>query len=91
MRKLYLFYFLFSVLINLQQGNSFKSEERSFYIDYEKNTFIKDGKPFRYVSGSIHAYRIPKSLWEDRLKKMWASGLNAIQTYYLKTKNLIKF
>ncbi|CAF0759614.1 unnamed protein product [Brachionus calyciflorus] len=55
--------------------------DRSFYIDYEKNTFVKDSKPFRYISGSIHPYRVPKQLWEDRLKKMWAGGLNAIQIY----------
>ena len=55
--------------------------ERSFYIDYDNNTFIKDGKPFRYISGSIHSYRVPRELWADRLMKMWASGLNAIQTY----------
>jgi beta-galactosidase len=50
-----------------------------FYIDFDNNTFIKDGKPFRYVAGSIHSYRVPKELWQDRLNKMWASGLNAIQ------------
>ena len=56
------------------------SSERSFYIDYETNTFVKDGKPFRYVAGSIHMYRVPKELWYDRLSKMWAAGLNAIET-----------
>ncbi|RNA22068.1 Beta-galactosidase [Brachionus plicatilis] len=55
--------------------------DRSFYIDYEKNTFVKDSTAFRYISGSIHPYRVPKQLWEDRLKKMWAGGLNAIQIY----------
>ena len=53
----------------------------SFYIDYDNNSFSKDGKPFRYVSGSIHSYRIPNELWEDRLNKMWAAGLNAIEMY----------
>ena len=53
----------------------------SFYIDYDGNTFVKDGKPFRYVSGSIHMYRVPRDLWYDRLIKMWAAGLNAIETY----------
>lgn len=53
----------------------------SFYIDYDSNTFVKDSKPFRYVSGSIHSYRIPRALWQDRLNKMWTAGLNAIQIY----------
>lgn len=57
------------------------SAERSFYIDYDSNSFIKDGKTFRYVSGSIHPYRVPREYWQDRLNKIWASGLNAIEVY----------
>ncbi|CAF2568611.1 unnamed protein product [Rotaria sp. Silwood2] len=55
--------------------------QRSFAIDFDRNTFVKDGKPFRYVSGSIHMYRMPREYWTDRLERMWAAGLNAIQTY----------
>ncbi|XP_060086109.1 beta-galactosidase-like [Ylistrum balloti] len=54
---------------------------RSFTVDYENNTFLKDGKPFRYVSGSIHYSRIPQYYWKDRLLKMYAAGLDAIQVY----------
>ena len=71
---------LLIVFVSYQLSNCLKNNEHSFYIDYEHNTFVKDGKPFRYVSGSIHAYRVPKALWEDRLRKMWAAGLNAVQT-----------
>lgn len=51
----------------------------SFYIDYNANTFIKDGLPFQYVSGSIHPYRVPREYWQDRLNKIKALGLNAVQ------------
>lgn len=54
---------------------------RSFIVDYENNVFLKDGKPFRYISGSIHYFRVPRTYWYDRLLKMKAAGLNAIQTY----------
>lgn len=54
---------------------------KSFSIDYENNTFVKDGKAFRYISGSIHYFRVPNYHWEDRLKKMYAAGLDAIQVY----------
>ncbi|CAF1015590.1 unnamed protein product [Didymodactylos carnosus] len=54
---------------------------RSFYIDFDNNTFVKDGKPFQYISGSIHMYRMPREYWADRLLRMWTSGLNTIQTY----------
>ncbi|XP_060572131.1 beta-galactosidase-like isoform X1 [Ruditapes philippinarum] len=56
-------------------------EARSFSIDYDNNTFTMDGKPFRYISGSIHYSRVPYQYWDDRLHKMAAAGLNAIQTY----------
>ena len=54
--------------------------QRSFTIDYVKNEFLKDGKPFRYVAGEIHYFRVPTELWRDRLRKMKYGGLNAIQT-----------
>uniref|UniRef100_A0A7M5XA66 Glycoside hydrolase 35 catalytic domain-containing protein n=2 Tax=Clytia hemisphaerica TaxID=252671 RepID=A0A7M5XA66_9CNID len=57
------------------------NNERSFTIDYEHNTFLKDGKPFRYISGSMHYFRTPHQLWEDRFYKAKMSGLNVIQTY----------
>ncbi|XP_052825848.1 beta-galactosidase [Octopus bimaculoides] len=58
-----------------------QSSNRSFRIDYERNTFVKDGKPFKYVSGSMHYFRTPNYYWHDRLSKMKAAGLNAVQTY----------
>ncbi|XP_054717732.1 beta-galactosidase-like [Uloborus diversus] len=54
---------------------------RKFTVDYENNCFLKDGKPFRYVSGSIHYFRVPPEFWHDRIYKMKMAGLNAIQTY----------
>jgi beta-galactosidase GanA len=55
------------------------TKKNSFYIDYDENVFIKDDKPFQYISGSMHPYRVPKDYWQDRLDKMWASGINTIQ------------
>ncbi|XP_030407078.1 beta-galactosidase [Gopherus evgoodei] len=57
------------------------ASQRSFGINYDKNYFLKDGKPFRYVSGSIHYSRVPRYYWKDRLLKMKMAGLDAIQTY----------
>ena len=87
---------------------------KSFTVDRQKGTFLKDGKPFRYVSGkviyirlaiihldsyipndiimsnlvyttlvsgSLHYFRIPNEYWHDRLKKVRAAGLNAVQIY----------
>ncbi|XP_026876238.2 beta-galactosidase [Electrophorus electricus] len=53
----------------------------SFTVDYKKDCFLKDGEPFRYISGSIHYSRVPRVYWKDRLLKMYMAGLNAIQTY----------
>lgn len=42
---------------------------------------MKDGKPFRYVSGSFHYYRTMPETWRQRFRTMRAAGLNAISTY----------
>ncbi|XP_032813234.1 beta-galactosidase-like [Petromyzon marinus] len=54
---------------------------RSFSIDRERDTFLLDGQPFRYISGSVHYSRVPPAYWKDRLLKMYMAGLNAVQTY----------
>ncbi|XP_012502319.1 PREDICTED: beta-galactosidase [Propithecus coquereli] len=54
---------------------------KTFEIDYSRDRFLKDGQPFRYISGSIHYSRVPRFYWKDRLLKMKMAGLNAIQTY----------
>jgi len=53
---------------------------RNFYIDYDRDTFVKDGQDFRYVSGSVHYFRILEPYWNDVLKKARMMGLNAITT-----------
>ncbi|XP_039221724.1 beta-galactosidase-1-like protein isoform X3 [Crotalus tigris] len=64
--------------LQFQQGTA---AVRSFSIDYKNNCFLKDGATFRYISGSIHYFRIPPAYWKDRLLKMYMSGLNAVQIY----------
>ncbi|KAK0140822.1 Beta-galactosidase [Merluccius polli] len=62
------------------EGNLINGD-RSFSIDYKSNSFLKDGRPFQYISGSIHYSRIPRVYWRDRLLKMYMAGLNAVQVY----------
>lgn len=70
------------LLVPLVNGNDIWVEQSpSFTIDYTNNCFLKDGKPFRFVSGSMHYFRVPRSRWKDRMAKMKAAGLNALQTY----------
>ena len=53
----------------------------TFSVDYTNHVFLKDGKPFRYISGSFHYFRVHPDLWEDRFQRIRALGLNAISTY----------
>lgn len=40
-----------------------------------------DNKPFRILAGAMHYFRIHPKLWEDRLRKLKAMGLNTLETY----------
>lgn len=53
----------------------------TFEVDYENNQFLKDGLPFRYISGEMHYFRIPRVYWRDRLEKLKAAGCNTVCTY----------
>ena len=50
-----------------------------FIIDGTTKSFMLNGHPFRYVSGSIHYFRCHPAYWNDRLLKLRAAGFNAIQ------------
>lgn len=53
---------------------------RTFEVDWDKNTFLKDGLPFRFVSGSFHYFRAHPDTWQRKLRTMRAAGLNAVTT-----------
>uniref|UniRef100_A0A182YAQ7 Beta-galactosidase n=1 Tax=Anopheles stephensi TaxID=30069 RepID=A0A182YAQ7_ANOST len=55
--------------------------ERSFTIDYERDTFVMDGKDFRYVAGSFHYFRALPETWRTKLRTLRAGGLNAVDLY----------
>ena len=57
------------------------SPHPSFSLDPENNTFLRNGKPHRYVSGSIHYFRVLPPSWRDRLEKIKLGGANTITTY----------
>lgn len=61
-----------------REKKSMKS--RTFQIDFERNRFLKDGKPFQLISGDMHYFRTPKFYWPDRFLKMKHAGLNAVAT-----------
>uniref|UniRef100_A0A8D9BQE7 Beta-galactosidase n=1 Tax=Cacopsylla melanoneura TaxID=428564 RepID=A0A8D9BQE7_9HEMI len=57
------------------------TKSRTFTIDLTNETFLMDGKPFRFVSGEFHYFRTPRPRWRDILRKIRAAGLNAVSTY----------
>ncbi|KAM5156809.1 beta-galactosidase [Mantella aurantiaca] len=72
---------LHSSVLLLLLAQSIEISAQTFKIDYNRKCFLKDGKPFRYISGSIHYSRVPSFYWRDRLLKMKMAGLDAIYTY----------
>ncbi|KAK8782258.1 hypothetical protein V5799_016403 [Amblyomma americanum] len=42
---------------------------------------MKDGKPFRFVGGAMHYFRIPRAYWDDRLHTLRMGGPNVIDFY----------
>lgn len=57
-------------------GNDLKN-----IIDYDKHGFIINGKREFLIGGEFHYFRVPAAMWEDRLKKMKATGANLISVY----------
>lgn len=55
--------------------------ERSLRVDHANKRFLKDGKPFQFVAGAMHYFRVPRAYWKDRLHKLRMAGLNAVDFY----------
>ncbi|XP_053668440.1 beta-galactosidase-like [Anopheles marshallii] len=62
-------------------GGGRDDAERSFTIDYERDTFVMDGKDFRYVAGSFHYFRALPETWRTKLRTLRAGGLNVVDLY----------
>ncbi|XP_058455851.1 beta-galactosidase-like isoform X2 [Malaya genurostris] len=76
----YILYLLAASMITQIEANNGK-DSRLFTIDYENDTFLMDGEPFRFVSGSFHYFRALPDSWRQILRSMRAAGLNAVMTY----------
>ncbi|XP_050293644.1 beta-galactosidase-1-like protein 3 [Anthonomus grandis grandis] len=50
-------------------------------LNADQSCFTLNGKNITLYSGAMHYFRTPKQLWRDRLRKMRAAGLNAVETY----------
>lgn len=50
-------------------------------LDASKPHFTLNGRNITIYSGAMHYFRVPKEYWRDRLRKMRAAGLNAVETY----------
>jgi hypothetical protein len=74
-----------SIQVRAQSGltqvriHSGSTKVRVFELDRVRETFLLDGIPFRFISGSIHNFRVPAAYWNDRFRKIRAGGFNAVQ------------
>lgn len=50
-------------------------------LTVQNGEFVRGGSPHQLISGAIHYFRVHPDLWEDRLVRLRAMGLNAIETY----------
>ena len=50
-------------------------------ISFDRKSMIINGKRVMLYGGEFHYFRVPHELWEDRLQKMKAAGLNLVVTY----------
>lgn len=61
--------------------NRIQTTNRTFRIDFANDQFIMDEKPFKYVGGEFHYFRVLPQAWARTLRNMRAAGLNVVSTY----------
>lgn len=50
-------------------------------LTVSEGSFLRGGKPHRILAGSMHYPRVHPALWDDRLGRLAAMGLNTVDTY----------
>ncbi|CAH1374167.1 unnamed protein product [Tenebrio molitor] len=50
-------------------------------LSVDQPYFTLNGKNISIYSGAMHYFRIPPELWQDRLRKLRATGANTVETY----------
>ncbi|MFE2107305.1 beta-galactosidase family protein [Kitasatospora sp. NPDC059463] len=50
-------------------------------LDFDGTGFRRNGAPHRIVSGALHYFRVHPALWDDRLARLRALGVNTVDTY----------
>lgn len=50
-------------------------------LNADKPHFTLNDRNITIYSGALHYFRVPKTYWRDRLRKLRAAGLNAVETY----------
>lgn len=50
-------------------------------VELRDRRIVIDDKPVLILAGEVHYFRLPKSAWEDRIRKLKALGCNAVATY----------
>ncbi|HEY3397312.1 MAG TPA: beta-galactosidase [Armatimonadota bacterium] len=51
-------------------------------VELKQGAVVIDGRPTFVYSGEIQPYRLPAGLWQDRLEKARAAGLNCVGCYF---------
>lgn len=50
-------------------------------VEIREDKILIDGNPTRIISGAMHYFRVHNELWDDRLDRAVAMGVNCIETY----------
>ncbi|EFA04110.1 Beta-galactosidase-1-like protein 3 [Tribolium castaneum] len=50
-------------------------------LSVDQPYFTLNGKNITIYSGAMHYFRVPSQYWQDRLRKLRATGLNTVETY----------
>lgn len=69
---------LFIAVVALAAGHA---RSQTSVLTIESNRFMKNGQPWRILSGSMHYFRLHPDHWQDRMERVKATGLNTVSFY----------
>ncbi len=72
---------LLELIFTITLAGFFATDLRADTFTIGKKDFLLNGKPFVIRSGEMHAARIPRAYWQQRLEMLKAMGCNTVCCY----------
>ena len=78
MKRTFLIFFIWLTISGMMRC---AAQQNLVPIQFNRVSYLKEGKPFYLLSGEFHYFRVPREDWKKRMELLKQAGGNCLATY----------